>query len=340
MSKDARVNGACWPLAAAVTVTLSRLRWGTHRCQRFVGGRRRHPRVRPVVGARAPDRASLRHMMDQFEAENPGIKVKLLSAGRTPRPRSRSSPAPRPAPCPTSSASTAPGSATSPSRARSPTSRTLMTDAELRRQPAGQPGQGRRQDLHDPGGQLRLPAVRQRRPAEPRPASRRRPPTAPSSWTRPRRSARSAATSRAGRCRSSLEAPNGIQNDVMSWVWASGGIMLKDGKPDLTNDDVKSTRRLRQEPVRRRRHRPRSLHHEGAGQGRGVHQRPGRHDDRLARSHQPDPEEQPEPEVQHLGHPGRGRLHRQARHPVRVVGHRHRRQLRAQGRGVQARSSS
>lgn len=38
----------------------------------------------------------------------------------------------------------------------------------------------------------------------------------------------------------SLEAPNGIQNDVMSWVWASGGSMMKDGKPDLTNDDVRS----------------------------------------------------------------------------------------------------
>ena len=36
----------------------------------------------------------------------------------------------------------------------------------------------------------------------------------------------------------SLEAPNGIQNDVMSWVWASGGSMLKDGKPDLTNDEA------------------------------------------------------------------------------------------------------
>ncbi len=34
--------------------------------------------------------------------------------------------------------------------------------------------------------------------------------------------------------------PNGIQNDVMSWVWASGGSMLKDGKPFLTgNQDVK-----------------------------------------------------------------------------------------------------
>lgn len=38
----------------------------------------------------------------------------------------------------------------------------------------------------------------------------------------------------------SLEAPNGIQNDVMSWAWASGGTMLKDGKPNVINDDVTS----------------------------------------------------------------------------------------------------
>lgn len=36
----------------------------------------------------------------------------------------------------------------------------------------------------------------------------------------------------------SLEAPNGIQNDVMSWVWASGGSMLDGGQPDVTNSDV------------------------------------------------------------------------------------------------------
>ncbi|MGW0200772.1 ABC transporter substrate-binding protein [Nonomuraea sp. NPDC003201] len=36
--------------------------------------------------------------------------------------------------------------------------------------------------------------------------------------------------------------PNGVQNDVMSWLWASGGSMLtKDGKPDLTGPGVKST---------------------------------------------------------------------------------------------------
>ncbi|MBE7473732.1 MAG: sugar ABC transporter substrate-binding protein [Anaerolineae bacterium] len=38
----------------------------------------------------------------------------------------------------------------------------------------------------------------------------------------------------------SMEQPNGIQNDVMSWVWASGGSMMKDGQPDLTNEDVRN----------------------------------------------------------------------------------------------------
>lgn len=34
--------------------------------------------------------------------------------------------------------------------------------------------------------------------------------------------------------------PNGAQNDIMSWLWASGGSMLtKDGKPNVTSDDVK-----------------------------------------------------------------------------------------------------
>lgn len=31
-------------------------------------------------------------------------------------------------------------------------------------------------------------------------------------------------------------APNGIQNCFMSWLWASGGNMMKNGKPDLTNN--------------------------------------------------------------------------------------------------------
>lgn len=39
----------------------------------------------------------------------------------------------------------------------------------------------------------------------------------------------------------SLQSPGGIQNDVMSWVWASGKSMMKDGKPDLTNEHVVGT---------------------------------------------------------------------------------------------------
>ncbi|MGW0502872.1 ABC transporter substrate-binding protein [Micromonospora sp. NPDC003241] len=35
--------------------------------------------------------------------------------------------------------------------------------------------------------------------------------------------------------------PNGVQNDVMSWLGASGGSMLADGKPNLTSAPVKNT---------------------------------------------------------------------------------------------------
>lgn len=39
----------------------------------------------------------------------------------------------------------------------------------------------------------------------------------------------------------SLQNPGGIQNDVMSWVWASGQSMLKDGKPDLETPAITDT---------------------------------------------------------------------------------------------------
>ena len=39
----------------------------------------------------------------------------------------------------------------------------------------------------------------------------------------------------------SLQNPGGIQNDIMSWVWASGASMMKDGKPDLENSAVVGT---------------------------------------------------------------------------------------------------
>ncbi|MCU1407585.1 MAG: carbohydrate-binding protein [Glaciihabitans sp.] len=38
----------------------------------------------------------------------------------------------------------------------------------------------------------------------------------------------------------SLETPSVIQNNVMSWVWSSGGSMLDDGKPDVDNAEVAS----------------------------------------------------------------------------------------------------
>ncbi len=34
------------------------------------------------------------------------------------------------------------------------------------------------------------------------------------------------------------EAPNGIQNQFSSWLWASGGTLLKDGKPALTDNEM------------------------------------------------------------------------------------------------------
>jgi len=39
----------------------------------------------------------------------------------------------------------------------------------------------------------------------------------------------------------SLQSPNGIQNDVLSWLWASGKTMLKNGKPNLVTQDVIGT---------------------------------------------------------------------------------------------------
>ena len=35
----------------------------------------------------------------------------------------------------------------------------------------------------------------------------------------------------------SSEAPNGIQNQFMTWLWASGGAMLEDGKPNLEGNE-------------------------------------------------------------------------------------------------------
>ena len=79
------------------------------------------------------------------------------------------------------------------------------------------------QDLHDPGGQLRLPAVHERGPARRRRASTQVP------TNRTEFLGRGQEDQHAGRQRQRLgpaadtAVPNGIQNDVMSWLWASGG---------------------------------------------------------------------------------------------------------------------
>lgn len=39
----------------------------------------------------------------------------------------------------------------------------------------------------------------------------------------------------------SLEQPNGANNEIMSWLWASGGSMLADGRPDVTNEGMLNT---------------------------------------------------------------------------------------------------
>ena len=90
----------------------------------------------------------------------------------------------------------------------------------------------------------------------------------------------------------SLQAPNGIQNDVMSWVWASGDSMMKDGKPDLTNENVVGTLEYIQSMYDEGLISPGAFAKEGAGQGRGIRQRPRRHDGGLACPHQPDPRAQ------------------------------------------------
>ena len=100
----------------------------------------------------------------------------------------------------------------------------------------------------------------------------------------------------AGCCRCRCETPNGIQNDVMSWVWASGAIDAEGRQARPRERGRRRHARVHQVAERRGRHLARHLRQEGAGQGRGVRQRPRRDDGRLARPHQPDPRAQPEPE--------------------------------------------
>ena len=160
----------------------------------------------------------------------------------------------------------------------------------LRRQRARQPDPGRRRDLHDPRRQLRLPDVHERRPAR----AGRRHRAARRTRTRvrgcrARRSPGSATTPAAGSCRSRSRRRTASRTTSCRGSGRPAARCSTTASPTLTNDDVTSAvdyiQGLWDDGVDR----PRRLHHEGAGQGRGVHQRPRRHDDRLARAHQPDP---------------------------------------------------
>ena len=190
-----------------------------------------------------------------------------------------------------------------------------------------------------PVRQLRLPAVHQPRPAakaagvdqhadDPHRVRRRG-----QEDDRRRR-----ATRTAGSCRCRWRRPNGIQNDVMSWVWASGGSMLKDGKPDVTNEAVVERARLHQvssTTTASSRPAPSTMKEQDKVE-EFTNGRVGMMIDSLAHINLIR-ETQPGPELRHHGDPGRGRLHRQARHALRLVGHRRRGEQRAQGGGLEAR---
>ncbi len=115
----------------------------------------------------------------------------------------------------------------------------LMEEAGYDDSEPGGADRGRRRDLHDSGCELRLSGVRQSGPAG---SGRHR-----ESAYDTERICRGCdyvdgrlTTTSTGWCCRSLGASQRYQNDVMSWVWASGGSMMKDGMPDLTNDEVRS----------------------------------------------------------------------------------------------------
>ena len=281
-----------------------------------------------------------RGLMDQFEEENPGIKVELLSG-----------------PYASTKEQVIAGAATGtipyvvgPRRCvgqrlrRAGRDRRPLGDhgrRRLRRQPARQPGADRRRDLHDPRRQLRLPDVHQRRPAR-RGRRHAQPPTTRTEFADAAAAVTELGDERraAGSCRSRSRLPMASRTTSCRGCGRRAARCSRTASRTSRTTTSRSAVEYIQGPLGRRRHRPRIVHDEGAGQGRGVHQRPSRHDDRLAGAHQPHPGEQPRPEVQHLGDASRGRLHRRARHPLRLVGHRHLRELRPQGRGLASSSSS
>ena len=134
----------------------------------------------------------------------------------------------------------------------------LMTDGELRRRvswPAR--SRSRRQDVHDPGGQLRLPAVRQPGSADQGRGRRgaHDPHRVPGRGQEDQRAL--AATSRAGPFRSTPPSPTASRTTSCPGCGRPAAPCSRTASPTCTNDAGQERRRLHQEPQRRRRHRAR-----------------------------------------------------------------------------------
>ena len=74
---------------------------------------------------------------------------------------------------------------------------------------------------------------------------------APKTWSEFTEAAKKLAavgSNTAGYCYTmNLENPTGIQNDVLSWVWSSGGKFIKDGRANLNTPEVKAVMTLMKE---------------------------------------------------------------------------------------------
>ena len=136
----------------------------------------------------------------------------------------------------------------------------------------------------------------------------------------------------------SLEQPNGIQNDTMSWVWASGGSMLDEmGMPNLVGNELLADTMAY----------IKSLHDAGVvvpgsfsmkenEKVEEIRERARGHDHQHAGALHADPRAQPRPELRHHGAAGRRGLRWSARLALRILGHRHRREHRAHDGSLEA----
>ena len=158
---------------------------------------------------------------------------------------------------------------------------------QLRRLPAGRAGQGGRVDLHDPGRQLRLPAVRQHRPAQ-------------EGRGRLRADDPDRVQDRGGQDHRARRPDEGLGHPALDAEperhperphVVGMGLRRQHAEERSAGRHERAGQvghRVREEPLRRQRHHPRRLDAAGDRQGHRVHERPRRHDDRLAVAHRHD----------------------------------------------------